>query len=107
MAKPSFSSPKDQTIAFFRKLPPLIVTYQELRQKLLPITAGYKWGEGTILDLWKMGAPTPDSMIGSYSERRIVFPGQLATWLADVLERQGRPLDEAARTYIDLQKLSK
>jgi len=65
---------------------------------------GYAWGEGTIRDLWLLGAPTPDST--ATMERRIVFPGQLAKWLDDVLARQGRPLDEAAKVYMDLRRQS-
>lgn len=88
-------------LAGFRHLPPLQVTHEELRKILLPITAGYSWGEGTIYDLWILGAPVPQD-----TARRIVFPGQLAKWLEDVLTRQGRPLDEAADAYMDLRKRS-
>lgn len=85
----------------FKALPPLQVTLIELKQILEPITLGYAWGEGTITDLWLLGAPTPQE-----PARRIVFPGQLAKWLEDVLNRQGRPLDEAAKTYMELRKKS-
>jgi hypothetical protein len=85
----------------WRKLPPLQVTHAELRAKLLPVTRGYAWGEGTIHDLWIMGAPLPHD-----TARRIVFPNQLAKWLEDVLAKQGRPLDDAAKTYNDLRKIS-
>jgi hypothetical protein len=85
----------------FKKLPPLQVTYQQLCAILQPITVGYAWGEGTIRDLWLMGAPLPHD-----TTQRIVFPNQLARWLEDVLNRQGRPLDEAAKTYMELRKKS-
>lgn len=85
-------------IAKWRKQPPLIVTYSELFDILYPITRGYAWGENTIRDLWTLGAPMPYS-----TGRRIVFPGQLAKWLEDVLNRQGRPLSDAAKAYNDLQ----
>lgn len=85
----------------WQRLPPLQVTYPELRTRLAPITAGYAWGENTIRDLWLLGAPLPQD-----PNRRIVFPGQLAKWLEDVLARQGRPLDEAAKTYNELRKVS-
>lgn len=88
----------------FRNLPPLQVTYAQLVGILGPLTLGYAWGEGTIRDLWLLGAPTPDST--PTNERRIVFPGQLAKWLEDVLTRQGHSLDEAAKTYLDLRKRS-
>lgn len=89
------------SIEEYRKLPPLQVTYGELTTILQPITLGYAWGEGTIRDLWLLGAPLPHD-----TSRRIVFPGQLAKWLEDVLNRQGRPLDEAAKTYMELRKKS-
>lgn len=85
----------------FRKLLPLQVTYKELSAILLPITAGYAWGEGTIRDLWLLGAPVPQK-----PSARIVFPNQLAKWLEDVLNRQGRPLTEAAQTYMELRTKS-
>lgn len=85
----------------YRQLPPLQVTYTELCTILQPITLGYAWGEGTIRDLWLLGAPTPQD-----TARRIVFPGQLAKWLEDVLNRQGRPLDDAAKAYMELRKKS-
>jgi hypothetical protein len=91
----------------FEKLPPLMLTYAELVQVLYPITMGYEWGEGTMRDLWKMGAPTPNSLMGTEPERRIIFPGQLAKWLADVLERKGQPITEADRAYVALQEMSR
>jgi len=84
----------------WRKLPPLTVTYDELVNILQPLTMGYKWGEGTIRDLWKLGAPLPDK-----PGKRIVFPNKLAEWLVDVLEKKGQPLDAAAQIYIDLMKV--
>jgi len=87
-------------------MPPLQVTLAELTAILMPVTAGYVWGEKTIKDLWTLGAPTPDSVAGP-SERRIVFPGQLAKWLGDVLTKQGRPPDAAGKAYIGLQRLSR
>ena len=80
--------------------PPLIMTYQELETVLMPLTIGYKWGRETIHDLWKIGAPTPDSTPAH--EKRIIFPSKLASWLGDVLERQGRPLDDMATVYLQM-----
>lgn len=82
-----------------------MVTLAELKAILLPLTMGYTWGEMTIKDLWTMGAPTPDSNI--LNERRIIFPGQLAKWLEDVLTKQGRPPDEAGKAFIKLQGMSR
>ena len=82
-----------------RKLPPLILTYQEARRVLWPIAAGYPWAEGTIHDLWTRCAPTPDSVVGSKTEKRIINPAHLGEWLEDVLTRRGLPLDAQATVY--------
>jgi hypothetical protein len=78
----------------FRRLPPLIMTLPQLMAVLLPLTLGYAWGEGTIHDLWKCGAPDPND-----PAKRIILPNKLMDWLEDVLERQGRPLDDMAAAY--------
>lgn len=83
---------------------PLIVSYSELEAILQPITMGYAWGENTIHDLWKIGAPSPQSTIDN--ERRIVFPSQLAAWLKDVLNKKGQPLDAMAEAYLTLLQVS-
>lgn len=88
-------------IEIAKKLQPLQVTYAELVTILGPLTLGYAWGEDTIRDLWLLGAPLPQE-----PARRIVFPNKLMEWLDDVLTRQGRPLDEAAKTYLELRKKS-
>ena len=82
-----------------RKLPPIICTYGEIQRILGPVALGYPWAEGTIRDLWTRCAPTPDSVMGTGTEKRIVSPAHLGEWLADVLERQGRPLSDAAHLY--------
>lgn len=84
-------------------LPPLIMTYPQLETVLLPLTIGYAWGVNTIHDLWKIGAPTPDSTLGN--EKRIIFPGQLMKWLEDVLTRQGRPLSDGAKLYARMTQM--
>lgn len=85
----------------FSRLPPLILSYAELESVVLPIVGGDAWALDTIGDLWRKGAPHPTKPF-----HRIVFPGALAEWLADVLTRQGRPLDVAARAFVELQKLT-
>lgn len=87
--------------------PPLVMTLAELRAVLMPITAGYAWGEKTIIDLWTQGAPTPGSRTGTPTEARIVFPGQLAKWLADVLHRQSLPQDAQVDIYSLLKDVSR
>lgn len=78
-----------------RGLEPIICTEVECFRILLPITFGYKWGGDTISDLWRRCAPIP----GPGVERRIISPAHLGEWLADVLERQGRPLTDQAAIY--------
>lgn len=82
-----------------RQLPPLILDWNGFVGTLGAIAAGYPWAEGTIRDLWQRCAPMPDGAIGTPAERRIVSPAHLGEWLADVLERQGRPLSEQAAIY--------
>ena len=81
-----------------RGLQPLILTHTQLRSVLLPITLGYAWGESTIKDLFSRCAPLP----GAGVERRIIAPNHLGEWLSDVLQRQGRPMNEQARIYNQL-----
>ena len=81
-----------------RNLPPIICTLDEAKAILGPVTVGYTWGEGTIKDLWSQCAPTPDSGPGRV-EKRIISPAHLGEWLADVLERQGRPMTDQASVY--------
>ena len=85
------------------RYPPLILTYKQLEAAVWPIIAYDGWGKDTIGDLWRMGAPTPEST--PQNEKRIVFPSQLMKWLSDVLQRQGRPLDDMAKVLaITLQE---
>ena len=81
-----------------KQLQPLILSRAELTRVLLPLTTGYAWGEKTIVDLWTQCAPVP----GTGVERRIISPAHLGKWLADVLNRQGRPLTEQAAIYNQL-----
>jgi hypothetical protein len=39
-------------------------------------------------------------------DARLIVPSQLMNWLEDVLNRQGRPLDEAAALYSRMIKQS-
>jgi hypothetical protein len=78
--------------------PPLILTYRELEQVLAPYIVAHSWGQDTIGDLWRMGAPTPDGG----EQRRVILPGQLYRWLDTVLSEQGQPLDATAGIYARL-----
>jgi hypothetical protein len=82
-----------------RGLYPIICTYQEAKAILGSVAYGYPWAESTIHDLWTRCAPTPDSIVGTPTEKRIIAPPHLGDWLEDVLARQGRPLSDAAKIY--------
>jgi len=88
----------DQSNLYSSKLPPVALTYQELRDVLAPLVQGYAWGNATIWDLWKLGVPMPQA--GGHA--RLIVPSQLMKWLEDVLNRQGRPLDDAAKLYASM-----
>lgn len=74
-----------------KDLPPLILTYKQLETAVWPIIYADKWAKDTIGDLWRKGAPIPEK-----PGARIVFPKMLMEWLKDILQRQGRPLDDMA-----------
>ena len=78
-----------------KQRPPLLLTYRELEQVLAPYIVAHSWGQDTIGDLWRMGAPTPS--VGE--QRRVIFPGQLYKWLETVLTEQGQPLDAELGIY--------
>lgn len=48
---------------------------------------GDKWAEGTIVDLWKKGAPVPQAE--GQPERRILIPEQFKLWFEDFAKRVG------------------
>lgn len=68
---------------------PRIVTEADLVATLMPYIMGYPWALDTIGDLWRMGAPDPAPRLPGQPERRILNPGQFATWWADVSARAG------------------
>lgn len=68
---------------------PRIVTFAQLRQKLAPFLAVSE-REATLElhDLWKLGAPTPDS--GPHvEEKRILFPNQFSKWWKEMAQKYG------------------
>ena len=79
----------------------MCLSYRHLQAVLRPLVEGYPWGEDTIYDLWILGAPMPPRENGGLPGEvvRLIVPSQLLGWLGDVLDRQGRPLDDAAKLY--------
>jgi hypothetical protein len=85
---------------------PIITTFHELAAALEPLHQGDKADIARLHDIWKAGAPTPDSIIrnpknyderkrqAGNRERRIVFPTALVQWVQDVSTRRGFPYNE-------------
>lgn len=81
---------------------PKLVTFPELRQKLLPYTHGWRWAEDSIRDLFLLGVPVPqDECPGgkpckAYPRcnhiRRVLIPGMFAKWWKDVGDRQAEEI---------------
>ena len=82
---------------------PLLVPFRELLEALAPLHLYEKAYVDRLHDVWKLGAPTPDSIIRdprAYDERqrqpgnvekRIVFPTPLAQWIVEVSTARGMP----------------
>jgi hypothetical protein len=97
----------NDTILAAENLRPVCMTFEGLRAVLWPFVAGYRWGEETIYDLWKLGAPMPPMPGRAVAgDVRLIVPSQLMVWLEDVLKRQGRPLSESAALYARMIKES-
>lgn len=84
-------------------LKPLNLTWRELHQVMQPLHLNIKAEVDSLHDVWRFGAPIPQSIIRNpkgYDERlpqvgnfesRIVFPTLLAKWIMDVSTRRGFP----------------
>lgn len=82
----------------------LICTFKQLSDALFDLHLGHQADIDRLHDLWKLGAPTPDSIIRNpkgYDERkaqpgnlekRIIVPTALTQWIMDVSTRRGMPL---------------
>jgi len=88
---------------------PRMVSIYELRDKLLPFMTGIPWAEDALMDLWQMGAPSPNpadvpcehncesaarggptcGKWGCRKIKRLLLPSQFAEWWRQVSERQG------------------
>ena len=82
---------------------PLMVTFYDLATAMRTL---HMWDTryiDTLHDVWKCGAPTPDSIIRNARgydervpqrgnvERRIVLPTKLATWIVEMSALRGYP----------------
>jgi hypothetical protein len=82
---------------------PKIITWNDLLTTVYPHIEGNAWALDTLGDLWRMGAPDPQSSIDTthtahsalmqptpdLQERRILLPSQFRAWWLDVCNRQG------------------
>lgn len=86
---------------------PLTCTFRQLARTFLPLHQMERRYLDTLHDVWKRGAPTPNSRItqpkgyderlrqrGNY-EARIVPAPWLAAWVYDVATARGIPMDTA------------
>jgi hypothetical protein len=90
----------------------LVVTFAELREALAPLHLGRKSWVDALHDLWKLGAPSPDSRIlmpKGYDERqrqpgnvekRLVLPTPLAQWIVQVSAARGIPYTFAQAVHM-------
>lgn len=88
------------------RLKPLVLTWRELSSAMAALHLFDKADVDALHDIWKFGAPIPQSRILSpkgYDERlaqdgnfeaRIVFPMMLVKWIVDVSTRRGFPFTE-------------
>lgn len=84
---------------------PIIATFVDLAAATAALHMNERRHLDTLHDVWKKGAPTPDSIVRDpkdYDERgtqvgnhvkRIVLPTMLASWIQDVSAARGMPLD--------------
>lgn len=84
-----------------RTLQPLTLTWLELVKLTAPLHLFIKAEVDALHDVWKLGAPIPQSRILNpvdYDERKVqrgnfeahvVFPTLLAQWIMDVSTRRG------------------
>lgn len=84
---------------------PIICTFYELAVSLQSLHLWNKADLDRLHDVWKIGAPTPDSRLldikhydprkvqAGNVEKRIVFPKKLGEWIADVGRQRGIEMD--------------
>lgn len=85
----------------------LVLTWRELVYSLKAIHQWRKADVDRLHDIWKQGAPTPDSIVrnpvgydprinqAGNVEKRIVLPTPLADWVRDVATRSGLAISPA------------
>lgn len=89
------------------QIKPLSLTFRELRDVFAPLHLFDPVMVDDLHDIWKMGAPTPDSIIRDpreYDERRrqpgnfearLILPTQLMKWILSATAKRGMPISAA------------
>jgi hypothetical protein len=80
----------------------MIVTFRQLLEAFDPLILGQKFWVDLLYDVWKQGAPMPDSIITTpnYNPifhddvRRFVLPDSLKYWLKEIFKHRGMTLTE-------------
>ena len=79
----------------------IVCTFKQLNDALTPLHQGDKAAIDRLHDIWKMGAPLPDSLVRDprhFDERidqpgnivqRVVLPTQLVGWIMEVSKARG------------------
>lgn len=81
------------------------LTLNQFKSIVLPMVNFDKYACDTITDLWYHGAVSPRCLMNIHlEEERLIIPFLLATWLEEIFNRIGKPLDENARLYNDMVK---
>ena len=75
----------DRVMTPAETMQPRLVTFEELRTKLLPLCQNWPWAQDAIRDLWLKGAPVP--VPAHTSEMRILLPGQFRAWWMEIQQR--------------------
>ena len=103
------------------KVKPMALSFYQLLYALQSVHNWHKPDMDRLHDVWKMGAPTPDSRLldekhydprkvqAGNVEKRLILPVPFATWFQDVCERKGLHMEarqgyEALRTIARAQK---
>lgn len=97
-------------------IPPVFVAFVDLRNAFYPLHHGDHDMVSDLHDVWKAGAPSPDSIIRNpkeYDERkrqagnvekRLILPTLLMGWIVNASNKRGMPLSAAqAAALIDGQ----
>lgn len=83
-----------------RRYKPFFMTWTALELAMQPLHMGVKADVDTLHDLWKGGAPSPNTRVltktydprtphAGYHEARLVWFGALSAWIRDVGTRRG------------------